>query len=386
MAVPWAWAFDAPFKYTKEVAAYFGGTRQGMVIAWPNRIKDAGGIRTQFHHVIDIVPTILEAAGIQAPKTIDGIEQKPIEGVSMVYTFDAKNANAPSTHHTQYFEMFGERAIYHDGWIASTVPPKASFPLGGLPHLPSPLDYTWQLFNVTEDFSQAHDLAQQRPDKLQELQQLFVAEADKYHVFPLDNQVLQRVLAPRPSATAGRTEFTYPGSVTGTPTSSAPSTIGRSFTITANVEVPARGAQGMIVTDGGHFGGYGLYLVKGKPVFTYNFLAIDRFRWQGQAALAPGKHEIGFAFTYDGPGVGKGGTGVLTVDGQEVARNQIPHTVPFLLNVGETFDIGSDTRTGVDERDYQVPFPFTGKIEKVAVKVGPPQLEKPESKPTSPSR
>ena len=245
----------------------------------------------------------------------------------------------------------------------------------GLGKLPPPEDYKWELYNVAEDFSQAHDVAAQHPEKLKELQQAFVSEAEKYHVFPLDNDVLGRILTPRPSNTAGRTEFTYPGPVTGTP--DAPSTLGRSYTIRADVEIPASGAQGMIVTDGGRFGGYGLYLVKGRPVFTYNLLAMERFRWQAQGALAPGKHTLAFDFTYDGPGVGKGGTGVLSVDGQEVARNRIPHTTPFLLNLGETLDIGSDTRTGVDDRDYQVPFEFTGKIDRVTFKLGPPQIEKP---------
>ena len=379
MSVAWAWAFDTPFKWTKEIASHFGGTRQGMVVAWPNRIKDAGGLRTQFHHVIDIVPTILEAAGISAPKTIDGIEQKPIEGVSMMYTFDANNATAPSTHKVQYFEMFGGRALYKDGWIAATTPPAGPWLLG-LGKLPPPEDYKWELYNVTDDFSESHDLAARHPEKLKELQQAFVTEAEKYQVFPLDNDVLERIVTPRPSNTAGRSEFTYRGPVTGTPSSDAPSTLARSYTIVADVEIPANGADGMIVTDGGHFGGYGMYLVKGRPVFTYNLLAMERFRWQGQAALAPGKHTITFAFTYDGPGVGKGGTGVLSIDDQEVSREHIAHTVPFLLNLGETFDIGSDTRTGVDERDYQVPFSFTGKIERVTFKLGPPQLEPPKQK------
>ncbi|MDX2086258.1 MAG: arylsulfatase [Kofleriaceae bacterium] len=373
MSVAWSWAFDTPFKWTKQIASHFGGTRQGMVIAWPNRIKDAGGIRTQFHHVIDIVPTILEAAGIEAPKEIDGIAQKPIEGVSMMYTFDKKNANAPSTRKTQYFEMFANRALYHDGWIATTTPAAGPW-LMGKGALPPVDSYKWELYNLSEDFSQANDLAAQQPAKLRDLQQRFLAEAQKFQVFPIDNQILPRLVSPKPSNTAGRTAFAYPGPVTGTPMSDAPSTLTRSFTIRADVDVPAKGGDGIIVTEGGRFGGYGLYLKQGKPVFTYNLLAMKLTRWEGQAPLSPGKHALEFAFTYDGPGFGKGGTGVLSVDGKEVARNALEHTAPFLLNLGETFDIGSDTRTGVDERDYKVPFPFTGKIAKVTVELGPPQL------------
>jgi arylsulfatase len=377
MSVAWSWAFDTPFKWTKQIASHFGGTRQGMAIAWPKRIKDAGGIRHQFHHVIDIVPTILQAAGITAPTEIDGVVQKPIEGVSMMYTFDANNANTASARKTQYFEMFANRAIYHEGWIATTTPPAGPWLLGR-DKLPAVDDYKWELYNLADDFSQARDLATRMPGKLKELQALFLDEAKKNQVFPIDNQVLPRIVAPKPSNTAGRTSFVYPGPVTGTPTSDAPSTLTRSYKIQATVEVPARGANGMIVTDGGRFGGYALYLKQGKPVFTYNFLALQITKWEGSAALAPGKHTIGFELTYDGPGFGKGGSGVLTVDGTEVARNKLAHSAPFLLNLGETFDIGADTRSGVDDRDYQVPFPFTGKIAQVAVELGPRQLPQPD--------
>ena len=374
MAVAWAWAFDTPFKWMKQVASHFGGTRQGMVIAWPNRIKDAGGIRTQFHHLIDIVPTILDVTGIPAPKMVNGIAQKPIEGVSMAYTFDKANANAPSTHTTQYFEMLGNRAIYHDGWMASTTPPRPPWLLGGA-KLPDVVDgYKWELYHVADDYSQANDLAATMPDKLREMQELFVVEAAKYQVFPLDNGHLERVLAPKPSYTAGRTEFTYTGELTGTPNGDAPNILAKSYTITADVEVPSGGGEGMIVTDGGRFGGYGLYLLKGKPVFTYNFLAVEKFRWEGQEPLTPGKHTLEFDFKYDGPGLAKGGTGVLRVDGKDVANHSIAHTTPVLLTMDETFDIGSDTRTPVDDADYQVPFPFTGTISKVNFKLGPPQM------------
>jgi arylsulfatase len=374
MSVAWSWAFDTPFKWTKQVASHFGGTRQGMVIAWPDRIKDAGGIRTQFHHLIDIVPTILEAGGIQAPIMVNGIPQKPIQGVSMDYTFDKANANAPSTRTTQYFEMFGNRAIYHEGWIAATTPPSPPWMMGSI-ELPDVVDgYKWELYNIAEDYSEYNDLAAKNPNKLRSLQELFLVEATRYNVFPLDNSVLPRIITPRPSATAGRTEFIYTREMSGLPIGSAPSILNKSYTITANVEIPANGAEGMLVTLGGRFGGYGLYVLKGKPVFTYNLLGLERFRWEGTAALTPGKHTIVFDFKYDGPGAGKGGTGVLSVDGKGAASQTIPHTIPFLMAIDETFDVGVDTRTPVDDKDYQVPFRFTGKIGKLTLKLGAEQL------------
>jgi arylsulfatase A-like enzyme len=375
MSVAWSWAFDTPFKWTKQVASHFGGTRQGMAIAWPNRIKDAGGIRTQFHHMIDIVPTILEATGIPAPVMVNGIAQKPIEGVSMTYTFDKANANAPSTRTTQYFEMFANRAIYHDGWIAATTPPAAPWLLGTA-KLPEDVvnGYKWELYNIAEDYSENNDLAAKMPDKLREMQELFMVEAAKYNVFPLDNSVLPRVLAPRPSAVAGRNVFTYSGELAGVPESDAPSIINKSYTITAEVDVPQGGSEGMLVTMGGRFGGYGLYLLKGKPVFLYNLVGLERYRWEGQQVLAPGKHTISFDFKYDGPGFGKGGTGILSVDGTDVATAKVPHTTPFLFTVDETLDVGVDTRTPVDDKDYQVPFRFNGKLNKLTFKLGPTQL------------
>jgi hypothetical protein len=321
--------------------------------------------------VIDIVPTILEAAGIPAPVMLNGIAQKPIEGVSMAYTWDKASADATSTRTTQYFEMMGNRAIYHDGWIASTTPPQPPW-LMGLAKMPDVVNgYDWELYNIKDDFSQNNDLAAKMPDKLREMQELFLVEAAKYDVLPLDNDVLKRLLTPKPSYTAGRTLFTYSGEMSGLPNPDAPNILAKSYTITAEVEVPWSGAEGMIGTDGGRFGGYGLYLLKGKPVFTYNLLDLERFRWQGQDAMAPGKHQIVFDFTYDGPGFGKGGTGVLKVDGKEVATRKIPHTIPFLLTIDETFDVGLDTRTAVDDEDYQVPFGFTGKIAKLTVELKP---------------
>ena len=238
MAVQWSWAFDTPFKWTKQIASHFGGTRQPLAIAWPGHISDPGGIRWQFHHVIDIVPTILEAAGIPAPQIVNGIQQTPIEGVSMMYTFDKANANAPSRRQTQYFELNGNRAIYHDGWIASTTPPIAPWLLAntGLPDLVN--GYKWELYNITEDFSQYNNLAAKYPEKLKELQALFMTEAAKNNVFPMDNRAFARMLTPRPSAVAGKTVFTYSGEVSGTPSGNAPSILDRSYTITAEITVP----------------------------------------------------------------------------------------------------------------------------------------------------
>jgi arylsulfatase len=377
MSVAWSWAFDTPFKWTKQIASFFGGTRQGMAIAWPGHIKDVGGIRPQFHHVIDIVPTILEVSGIPAPEFVDGIKQAPIEGVSMAYTFDSANASAPSTRQTQYFEMLGNRALYHEGWIAVTPPPQPPWLLGTAP-MPPLNEYTWELYNMADDYAQNNDLAAQHPDKLKALQALFMEEAQKYQVFPLDNSWLARAVVPRPSAVAGRTEFTYAGELSGVPYSSAPDLVGRSFTITAEVQIPPKGAEGMLNTLGGRFGGYGLYLLKGKPVFTYNLLALERFRWEGPQTLTPGKHTIVFDFAYDGPGLAKGGTGVLSVDGKAVARKTIPHTIPAVMTIDESFDVGVDTRTPVDDKDYQAPFRFTGKLDKLTIRLEPPQLTAPD--------
>jgi arylsulfatase A-like enzyme len=389
MAVQWSWAFDTPFKWTKQVASHFGGTQQGVVMSWPGHITDKGGIRPQFHHIIDIVPTILEAAGISEPDTVNGIPQKPIEGVSMAYTFDETNAKAPSTHTTQYFEMFCNRGIYHDGWYACTTPFAAPWLLG-TGKLPDVDDYAWELYNLNQDSTQSNDLKQKNPEKLKELQALFLAEAAKYDVFPLDNNLLPRLLTPKPSATAGKSVFTYTGAKTGIPVNNAPDILNKDYTIMAEITVPKGGAEGMIVTMGGRFGGYGLFLQHGKPVFVYNLLDLERFRWEGGIGglvdqdafgreLKPGKHTIVFDFKYDGPGPGKGGTGVFSVDGRELAKKTVKHTIPMIMAIDETFDVGLDTRTGVDN-SYELPFKFTGTIDKLTFKLGPSQMSEEEKK------
>ena len=378
-AAGWAWAMDTPFKWVKQVPSHFGGTAQGMVMSWPGHITDKGSIRRQFSHVIDIVPTILEASGISQPDAINGIKQIPIEGVSMMYTWDKANANAPSRHTTQYFEMLGNRAIYNDGWVAATTPVTLPWELSTKPPPDVITGYNWELYNVKEDPTEYNDLASTIPDKLKQMQYLFYAEAKKYNVLPLDNTTLARWNTPRPSLTAGRTAFEYSGELTDVPGAAAPDIKNKSYTITADVEIPEGGAEGMIVTQGGRFGGYGLFLSKGefgvgrgKVVFLYNLLDLKRTTWEGPE-LTAGKHTIVFDFKSDGPGLGKGGTGVLSVDGKEVARNSMEHTTPITFPEDETFDVGMDTRTGVAllEYRYDVPFRFTGKIDKLTFKLEP---------------
>jgi arylsulfatase A-like enzyme len=382
-AAPWAWAMDTPFKWMKQVASHFGGTAQGLAISWPGHIQDVGGIRRQFHHVIDIVPTILEATGIPQPETLNGIRQRPMEGVSMAYTWNKASASAPTRHTTQYFEMLGNRAIYHDGWVAATTPATLPWELSSKPAPDVITGYKWELYNVMEDPTQSNDLAVKMPEKLEQMKSIFYLEAKKYDVLPLDNSSLTRWVAPKPNLTEGRTVFTYTGNLAGVPNSGAPNIIGKSYTIWADIEIPKGGAEGMIVTDGGRFGGYALFLSKGelgigrgKPVFLYNLLDLKRTTWEGPE-LGAGKHTIVFEFKSDGPGLGKGGTGVLFVDGKEVARNSLEHTTPITFPEDETFDIGSDTRTGVAmlEYRYDSPFKFTGKIDKLTFKLDPEPKE-----------
>jgi arylsulfatase len=276
--------------------------------------------------------------------------------------------------------MFANRGIYHDGWYACTTPPVPTWALGTKP-LPPVEQYKWELYNIAEDFSQANDLAAKMPDKLKEMQALFLTEAQKHQVLPLDNSVLPRLLTPRPSGTAGRTTFTYVGENVGIPVGNAPHLLNRDYTITAEVTVPKEGTEGMIATMGGRFGGYGLYLLKGKPVFVYNLLNLKRYRFEGGVgaedwlgrSLKPGKHTIVFDFKYDGPGLGKGGTGTLTVDGRVLSRQKMEHTIPFLMALDESLDIGMDTRTPVDS-SYKLPFKFGGTINKVTYNIKPEQL------------
>jgi arylsulfatase A-like enzyme len=386
MAVGWAWAFDTPFKWTKQIPSFFGGTKQGMAIAWPGHIKDAGGIRWQFSHVIDIVPTILQVTGIPAPTMVNGVKQKPIEGVSLAYTFPKADADAPSRHQTQYFEMMGVQGLYHDGWMLSAVPIRPPWKLLGAAIETPASAYKFELYDVRHDWTQYTDVAAANPAKVQDLKKLMFEEFEKYQVLPLDASVATRMITPRPSVSGGRTVFTYSGRpITGIPRGTAPSLLDTSYTIRADINVPQGGANGMIVTDGGRFGGYGLYLLKSKPVFLWNLLDLKRVRWESSVPLSPGKHTLEFDFRYDGlglatlafnniSGIGRGGSGAFKVDGKVVATQKLDHTVPLTLPWDETFDIASDTGTPVDDQDYQVPFKFTGKINKLTIAVERPKL------------
>ncbi|MCB1130782.1 MAG: arylsulfatase [Verrucomicrobiae bacterium] len=364
--IGWAHAMDTPFQWTKQVASHFGGTRNGMAISWPAKIKARGEIRDQFCHVIDIMPTVLEAASLPQPMSVYGVEQAPVEGTSLVYAFN--DAKADSQRKTQYFEMFANRALYHDGWVATTTP--TTPPWDSVAKPVDPIDgYEWELYNVDEDFSEANNLAKQEPDRLRELQRLFYIEAVKYDVLPLDNSKVERLdVSNRPSLTRGRNEFTYREGMTRIPEGSAPDLKNKSFGIKAEIEVPEGGAEGLLMTQGGRFAGVGLYLLKGKPVFTYNLCGVDHYTVAGDEALAPGKHVVTLDFVYDGGGVGKGGTATLSVDGNKVASEKIPRTIAFRMSLDETLDIGEDTGTPVSE-DYQVPFKFTGELDKVVINI-----------------
>ncbi len=385
MSAHWSWAFDTPFSWFKQIASHLGGVRQGLCVSWPGHIKDAGGLRHQFCHVIDIVPTLLEVSGIPAPELVDGIAQAPIEGVSLAYTFDAQSAQAPTRHTTQYFEMFGDHAIYHEGWLLSTKVTRPPWEAFGAAN-PDPVNnVTWELFDLTNDYSQSKDIATEHPEKVEELKKVFLAEAKKYHVFPLDASVAARIVAPRPNITAGRTEFVYTHPMTGLPQGDSPFLLNSSYTITAEVTVPQGGGEGMILTSGGRFAGYGFYLLGGKPVFLWNLIDLKRLKWEGTEALTTGTHTLEFDFQYDGEGVGtlafnnmsglgRSGTGTLKVDGTTVASQKMEHTLPMILQWDESFDIGSDTLTGVNDNDYQPPFPLTAKLNKLTINVDRPQL------------
>jgi arylsulfatase A-like enzyme len=385
MSAGWSWAFDTPFTWFKQNASRLGGIRQCAAVSWPGHIKDQGALREQFCHVIDVVPTLLEVCGISAPEEVDGIRQKPIEGTSFAYTFDAKNAKEPSRHKTQYFEMMGQWALYHEGWMLSTEVNRAPWEVFGAANTDPLNNQVLQLYDLNKDFSQSQNLADKYPDKVKELKKLFIEEGKKYQVFPMDASVGARIVAPRPNITAGRTEFVYTHPMTGLPQGDSPFLLDSSYTITADVEVPQDGAEGMILTSGGRFGGYGFYLLKGKPVFLWNLIDLKRIKWESSEALTPGKHALEFDFKYEGLGVatlafnnmsglGRPGTGTLKVDGKEVATQKMEKTLPMILQWDESFDIGSDTLTGVNDADYQPPFALTAKLNKLTIKVDRPQL------------
>ncbi|EXI69509.1 MAG: Arylsulfatase [Candidatus Accumulibacter adjunctus] len=386
MSAGWSWAFDTPFDWFKQNASRLGGINQNMVVSWPARIKDKGALREQFVHVIDVVPTILEAAGLKAPLMVDGIKQAPIEGTSFLYTFDAQNAKAPSRHKTQYFEMMGQWALYDDGWLLSTKVNRAPWQAFGAAN-PDPLNnQVFQLYNLNESWNQQEDVAAKYPQKVKQMRAAFLAEAKKHQVLPLDASVAARIVAPRPNITAGRSEFVYTRPMTGLPQGDSPFVLNASYNFSADIEIPqGGGGDGMIVTSGGRFAGYGFYILKGKPVWLWNMVDLERIKWEGTEALSPGRHTVEFDFKYDGlgagtlafndfSGVGRPGTGTLKVDGKVVATKTMPKTLPMILQWDESFDVGSDTLTGVNDADYKPPFPLTAKLNKLTINIDRPQL------------
>ena len=365
MAAGWAVALDTPYQWTKQVASDPGGTKVGTVVFWPKRIKAKGKLCTQFHHVIDVAPTILEAAGLPEPKTVNGVKQRPMDGTSMVYAFD--DAHAKDQHTTQYFEMFGNRAIYHDGWWARTIhkAPWERHPRRAL------AEDIWELYDMDNDFSMVNDLSKKYPKKLAQMQKLFLAEAEKNHVLPLDDRVFQRInaaLVGRPDLMAGRTSLTLAQGMTGMTENVFINIKNKSKTLTAEIEVPEGGGNGAIIVQGGRFGGWALYVLDGVPAYDYNFLGLQHFTVAAENKLSAGKHTIKFDFAYDGGGLAKGGQGTLYVDGKKVAEGRIPHTQPMIFSADETADVGIDLATPVVESiGAERKSKFTGTIYKVTV-------------------
>jgi arylsulfatase len=368
MAAGWAVAFDTPYKWTKQMGSDYGGTKVGMAVHWPRGIQAKGELRTQFHHVIDVAPTILEAAGLPEPKVVNGVQQRPMDGVSMVYSFD--DAKARDRHTTQYFEMFGNRAIYQDGWLARTI---HRAPWEATPRRPL-ADDIWELYDTRSDFSLVNDLSAKYPDRLVELQALFMQEAEKNHALPIDDRVFERIIATnvgRPDLLAGRNSLTLADGMTGMTENSFLNIKNRSKTITAEVEL-AEGttANGIVIAQGGRFGGWALYVKDGKPAYDYNFLGMQRFTVTADEALEPGKSTIRFEFAYDGGGVGKGGIGTLYVNDRKVGEGRIERTQPAIFSADETADVGIDLATPVVETiGAERASRFTGHVREVTVEV-----------------
>jgi arylsulfatase len=367
MASGWAVAFDTPYEWTKQVASDHGGTKVGMAIHWPKGIQAKGELRAQFHHVIDVAPTILEAANLPEPKLVNGTPQRPMDGVSMVYSFE--DGAAPERHTTQYFEMFGNRAIYQDGWFARTI---HKAPWEPKPRRPLTEDI-WELYDTRTDFSLVNDLSADQPEKLAELQKLFMQEAEKNHVLPIDDRTVERVnaaIAGRPDLMAGRTSLTLAEGMTGMTENVFLNIKNKSKTITADVEVPKDGGNGAILVQGGRFGGWALYVKGGQPAYDYNFLGLQRSTIASKEKLKPGKSTIRFEFAYDGGGLAKGGTGTLFVNDRKVAEGRIERTQPMIFSADETADVGIDLATPVVETiGSEARSRFTGRIPKVMVEV-----------------
>lgn len=364
----WAWAMNCPFQWTKQIASHLGGVRNPLAISWPARIKDKGGVRSQFHHVIDIAPTIYEAVGVEFPEELNGVAQKPLEGVSMVYTFD--KADAKGRRRSQYFEMFINRGLYHDGWWAAS---RVNIPWEGDAKPADPDTATWELYNLDEDFTQAKDLASSNPQKLRELQDMWWIEASRYSVLPLDGRKIERLngeLQGRPSLAGHRTSFTYYPGVVALPAGTAPNLLNKSFSITADVEIKDAKTNGAVFSMGGGDGGYGLYVRDGKAVFAGNFLGRTTTRVTSETPLPTGPVTVRGEFKYDGGGLGKGGTMTLLVNGKKVGEGRLEQTQGITLGLGGALDIGEDTGSAVDEQ-YTPPFRFSGTIKQVTVDLRP---------------
>jgi len=368
MAAGWAVALDAPFAWMKQVPSDFGGTRNGMVVHWPKGIKSKNQIRSQFSHVIDVAPTVLQAIGLPEPKLVNGVKQIPMAGTSLVYSFD--DAKAKERHTTQYFEVAGNRAIYHDGWFARTI---HKAPWETKPRRPLQDNSAWQLYDVRSDFSLANDLAAKNPKKLAEMQALFLKEAAKYGVLPMDDRVFERLdgaAVGRPDLMGGRTSITLSEGMVGMMESVFPNVKNRSKTITAEIEVPASGGNGTLIAQGGRFGGWSLYVKDGVPAYDYNFLGLQRTSIASTKKLAPGKAELRLEFAYDGGGPAKGGQGTLFVNGEKVAEGRIPATQPGIFSADETADVGIDLGTPVVEAiGAEAKSRFSGRIPKLTVQV-----------------
>jgi arylsulfatase len=366
-AVGWAHALDTPFQWTKQVASHWGGTRNGTVVHWPRGFGAKGEVRTQFHHVIDIAPTVLAVAGVPEPKVVHGVEQRPIEGVSMAYTFEDPSAAEQRT--TQYFEMFVNRGIYHEGWTAVT---RHSTPWVMSPTLPSLEEDVWELYDTNTDWTQARDLAAEQPEKLAELQQLFLEEARKYNVLPLDDRRVERLdaeTAGRPTLIKGGSQLLFSG-MGRLSESSLVNIKNKSHAVTAEIVVREGGASGVLVAQGGAFGGWSLYLHDGRPTYCYSFFGVQRFKVAADGQVPEGKHQVRMEFAYDGGGLAKGGAVTLYVDGQSVAEGRVEHTQPLIFSADETADVGHETGTTVSD-DYDVESSrFTGTIDWVQIDLG----------------
>jgi len=364
-AVGWAHAMDTPYQWTKQIASHWGGTRNGTIVHWPGGIQARGEVRNQFHHVIDVAPTVLEAAGLPEPKTVHGVDQRPIEGVSMRYAFD--DGGAPERHETQYFEMFCNRGIYERGWTAVT---RHSTPW--IPEPPGPFaDDTWELYDTNTDWSQAHDLAAQMPEKLDELKALFMQEARKYNVLPLDDRRVERFnsdIAGRPTLVTGNSQLLF-GGMGRLSANVVINVKNKSHAVTAAVTVPDGGADGVIVAQGGAFAGWSLYVKDGRPRYAYNLFGIHRFDVGGDTQVPPGTHQVRMEFTYDGGGLGKGGAVALYLDGTKTGEGRIEGTVPMVYSADETCDIGSDTASPVSDQYTSEGSRFTGTVEWVQIDI-----------------